>query len=99
MLVWRNIPLKYRLLALTLVSSGIGLVLALAAFLTYQERAIREHKLEEMDSAADLIGSNSAAALVFDDPVEGNRVLQALESRENIRVGALYRPDGGLFAK
>jgi PAS domain S-box-containing protein len=99
MVVWRKIPLKYRLVLLTLMSSGIGLLVALAAFLTYQERTIREHKLEEMDSAADLIGSNSAAALVFDDEVEGNRVLQALESRLNIQAGVLYRPDGSQFAK
>ena len=95
---WRNVPLKYRLLLLTLISSGIGLIVALAAFLTYQERTIREHKLEEMDSAADLIGSNSTAALIFDDAEEGHRVLRALASRKNIHVGALYRRDGSLFA-
>ena len=99
MFVWQNIPLKYRMVMLTLLSSGAGLVLALTAFLTYQQRSIRQHKLEEMDSAADLIGSNCSAALAFDDTGEGERVLQALASRENIRAGVLYRQDGTLFAK
>lgn len=99
MAVWPNMSLKYRLVLLTLVSSGIGLLLASAALLTYQQRMIRQHKVEELDSAADLIGSNSAAALEFDDATEGRRVLKALESRENIRAGALYLPDGRLFAK
>ena len=99
MVSWRKMPLKHRLILLTMASSSVGLILALAAFLTYLQRTIREHKLEEMDSAADLISSNSAAALVFDDDMEGKRVLQALESRKNISEGALYRPDRSLFAK
>ena len=99
MLAWRKVSLKYRLMLLTLLSSGIGLVVALTAFLAYQDRTIRAHKLEELDSAAGLIGTNSAAALVFDDSAEGIRVLQALDSRKNIQEVVLYRPDGSVFAK
>ncbi len=95
----QSIPLKYRLVLLTLVSSGIGLFLALTVFLMYQERTIREHKLEEMDSAADLIEISSTAALAFDDASEAARVLQALKTRKNIREGILYGADGKVFAK
>jgi two-component system, sensor histidine kinase and response regulator len=94
-----KIPLKYQLVLLTLASSGIGLIVALGAFLVYQDKTIREHKLEEMESAADLIEINSTAALAFEDTSEGMRVLRALKARKNIREGLLYRPDGRVFAK
>ncbi len=95
----RRSPLKYQLVLLTLVSSGMGLIVALGAFLLYQDRTIREHKLEEMESAADLIEVNSTAALAFEDAGEAVRVLYALRTVKNIREGLLYRPDGRVFAK
>lgn len=95
---WRNMSLKRRLVQLTLVSSGIGLLVALSAFLFYNEHLMRGHKVEELRSAGDLIGTNSTAALVFEDEAEGARVLQALETRQHIRAGALYRKDGSAFA-
>ena len=89
MKAWRNISLKSRLVLLTMVSSSVGLVFALFMGVAYNEHLAREHKVEELQSAADLIGTNSAAALVFDDSVEGARVLLALQTRKHIRQGRL----------
>jgi len=79
---------------LTMVSSSVGLAFALFMGLVYYEHFAREHKVEELQSAADLIGTNSTAALVFDDKAEGARVLQALQTRKDIRQGVLFLPDG-----
>src|SRR5208337_723009 len=63
MKAWRNISLRRRLVLLTMVSSSVGLMFALLMYLAYNEHLAREHKVEELQSAADLIGTNSAAAL------------------------------------
>ncbi len=84
---------------LTMVSSSVGLVFALFMGLVYYEHFAREHKVEELQSAAALIGTNSAAALVFDDSVEGARVLLALQTRKHICRGILFAPDGSIFAE
>ncbi len=84
---------------LTMVSSSIGLVFVLFMGLVYYEHFAREHKVEELQSAADLIGTNSTAALVFGDNVEGARVLQALRTRKHIRRGVLFLTDGSVFAE
>ena len=84
---------------LTMVSSSAGLVFALLMYLAYSEHLAREHKVEELQSAADLIGTNSVAALVFDDNVEGARLLLALQTRKHIRRGILFAPDGSVFAE
>ncbi|MGC0778484.1 MAG: PAS domain S-box protein, partial [Candidatus Acidiferrum sp.] len=99
MKAWRNISLKSRLVLLTMVSSSVGLVLALFMGVTYNEHLARQHKVEELQSAADLIGTNSAAALVFDDSVVGARLLLALQTRKHIRRGVLFAPDGSVFAE
>lgn len=86
-------------MVLTTSSSGLGLALAIVLLLVYNDGRLREHKLEELNSAADLIGTNSAAALVFDDAKESERLLQALRTRKHISEGVLYKADGGALAE
>jgi PAS domain S-box-containing protein len=93
-----NTSLRSRLVLLTLVSSSAGLLLALTMFVIYDERLLREHKVEELRSAADLIETNSAAALVFDDAAEGAKILRVLETRTRFRQGVLYRVDGTVLS-
>jgi len=95
----RDTSLKVRLVLVTLASSSAGLLLAFALFAICDDRLLREHKVEELRSAADLIGSSSAAALVFDDQEEGARLLGGLESRVHIGQGVLYRADGTVLAE
>jgi len=90
--------LKTRLVALTLVSSCAGLLGAFTTFILSDERLIRQHKEEELRSAADLIGISSTAALVFDDAAEASKVLEGLKVREHIRQGVLYRLNGSVLA-
>lgn len=79
----RNLSLRWKLTALTMVGSSIGLVVALVALLVYNESIAREHKLEELKSTGQLIGTSSVAAIVFDDSVEATRVLQVLQFRKH----------------
>ncbi len=98
MRLWRKLPLKYQMVLMALFSSGVALFVAMVLVLFYQRHDRREHKVEELRSAADLIGTNSAAALVFDDEAGGRKVLDALRVRIRIRTGILYRPGGAVFA-
>jgi two-component system, sensor histidine kinase and response regulator len=95
---WQNMPLRLRLVLLIVLSSSIGLAAALSMFLLYNEQRMREHKMEELQSAADLMGTSSAAAVVFDDEMGGARVLQALRTRSHVLQAILYRVDGTVFA-
>jgi len=93
-----NSSLKSRLVLLTLVSSSVGLLLTFSLFAIHDEHLLREQKVEELRSAADLIGTNSAAALVFDDSTEGTKILRALETRIHIEQGVLYRTNGTVMS-
>jgi Periplasmic sensor domain len=99
MLRWRNISLHWRLMLLTMASSTVGMIVGMTLLFIYNDRRIREEKVEELRSAADLIGTNSVAALVFEDEAEGTRILQALYTQRNIRLGVLRRVDGTIVAR
>src|SRR5271168_2461164 len=94
----REFSLRQRLLLLTMLTSGIGVVLGCAGFLAYDMHEHREDKIEELRSVADLVGTSSRAALAFDDANGGAKLLEALKSRPHIRAGVLYRSDGRFFA-
>jgi PAS domain S-box-containing protein len=94
----RELSLRQRLLLLTMVTSGIGVVLGCIGFLAYDMHVARQQKVEELRSTAGLLAMNSTAALEFDDALAGAKLLEALRTRPQIRAGAFYLPDGTYFA-
>jgi two-component system sensor histidine kinase/response regulator len=94
----RELSLRQRLLLLTMVTSGIGVLLGCIGFLAYDMHVAGQQKLEELRSTGDLIGMNSTAALEFGDEIAGEKLLASLTTRPDIRAGILYRPDGSFVA-
>src|SRR5258708_2346372 len=94
----RELSLRQRLLLLTMITSGIGVLLGCLCFLAYDMHVAKEHREEDLRSVADLIGTNSTAALAFDDAIGASKILEALSTRNHIRLGVLYRSDGIHFA-
>ena len=64
----RELSLRQRILLLTMLTSGIGLVLGSAGNLFFDIRSAKEHKVEQLQLTADLIGTIARASLAFDDP-------------------------------
>ena len=94
----RELSLRQRLLLLTMVTSGIGVLLGCLGFLAYDAHVARDLKEKELASAAGLVGTNATAALAFDDPMSGSKLLGALSTMSHIRLGVLYTSDGRFFA-
>jgi two-component system sensor histidine kinase/response regulator len=94
----REASLHQRLLLLTVVTSGIGVLLGCIGFLAYDMHVARQEKMQELRSTGDLVGMNSTAALEFGDEIAGAKLLESLSTRRDIRAGILYRPDGSYVA-
>jgi two-component system, sensor histidine kinase and response regulator len=94
----RKQSLRNRLFLFSLLTSGIGMAVGCGAFLAYDMHSARERKVVELRSTADLIGTNSTAALVFEDLSGGTKLLEALRTRPHVRAGVLYAANGILFA-
>src|SRR5229473_5992614 len=93
-----EMSLHQRLLLLTMVTSGIGVLLGCIGFLAYDMHVARQEKMQELQSTGDLIGMNSTAALEFGDEIAGAKLLASLGTRPDIRIGILYRADGSYVA-
>ncbi len=78
--------------------SAAALVIACAAFMAYDLASFREGILYDLSIQAQIIGSNSTSALLFDDPQSATTTLSALKAAPNIVSAGIYTPDGRPFA-
>ena len=83
----RDKPIKTKLTAIAMVTSGVALLLACAAFVGYELMVFRTDIVDELSTTAAIVGDNSAAALAFDDPASAQQTLRSLNVRPHI-VGA-----------
>jgi two-component system sensor histidine kinase/response regulator len=79
-------------IASALALTGVGLMV-------YDGFTSRTALAQEIEAVAAVVGDNSAAALAFEDPTFGHGTLALLRPRADLRVAALYRKDGRLFAQ
>jgi signal transduction histidine kinase len=79
--------------------SGIGLLLAYVSFLAYNLYAYRQAAISSLTGEAQIIGSNSASAIIYNDEVSARTTLSALDSSSEVVSAAIYTPSGNLFAQ
>jgi diguanylate cyclase (GGDEF)-like protein len=88
--------LKYR--RLSVLSSGMALLLALVLLAGQRWYAGRQALLDDLTVQAGLIGANASAALIFNDGQAAGEMLGALRDSPMVIEAALYRNDGSRLA-
>lgn len=81
-----------------MLTSGTALLLACAAFLAYEWGAFRREILARVSTQAQIVGSNSASALLFEDQHSAEQTLAGLKAEPEISAAAIYNREGRLFA-
>jgi signal transduction histidine kinase len=81
-----------------MLTSGIVVVLTCGAFLANEVVSFRQAMVRQTKTLAQVIASNSTAALAFDNKGDATNVLAALAAEPHIISAALYDRDGVLFA-
>lgn len=84
---------------MNLAVSAAALLMAGAAFVTYDQVSYRERLVRGLSGQAEIIGLNSISALTFDDPDSANLTLSALKASPTIVAATVVRPDGRIFAQ
>lgn len=92
-----DIPIRRKLLLITVLSSAIALLLAGTVFMVYEVLAYRSQKIQESTVQAQILAESVSAALVFNDPKSAQEYLSALRANSEIVAAALYNADGTLF--
>ena len=95
----RNTPIRLKLTLITMLSSGVALLLAMLATGAYEMRSIRLGMVDEMRTMARVLGDNSAAALSFGDPESAAQTLRTLSADDHFIAAFIYDREGMPFAR
>ncbi len=95
----KNLSIKRKLILITMLTSGIAVVLSSAGFLIYDLISFRHSLSQDLMTQAEIIGYNSAAAMAFKDESAATGTLSALQAKDDIVAAVLFTRDGDLFAQ
>ena len=95
----QNLSIKRKLMLITMLTSSVALLLSSASFLIYDLISFRHLLTQDLETQAQIIGYNSAAAMAFRDQSTAAATLAALKAKEDIVAAILYTPDGKVFAQ
>ena len=94
----KDLSIKRKLMLITMLTSGVAVVLSSAGFLIYDLISFRNSLSQDLMTQADIIGYNSAAAMAFKDESSATVTLSALQAKQDIVSAVLYTRDGKIFA-
>jgi len=94
----KTLSIKTKLNLLTFVVGGVALLLSAAAFVVNDVQMICSSKAQQLSALAKVLGSNSAAALTFDDPAAAREVLASLALQPTVKSACLFDAKGRVFA-
>ena len=108
MLKIRDYSIKKKLTLMNMLVSGTTLLLACMAFGVYELTMFRSSTVQNLSIQAQIVGANSASALLFNDAKSAEKTLSALKAAPTVLSGsiytlageplAVYRRDAGVLA-
>jgi PAS domain S-box-containing protein len=99
MTFFRNIPIKRKLTAVVMLTTGTALFLSCAVLFAYELYTYRKTLERDMASMSEVIGAESTVAVAFDDRPVTQEILAALKGEPQVVVACIYRPDGARLAE
>jgi signal transduction histidine kinase/CheY-like chemotaxis protein/HPt (histidine-containing phosphotransfer) domain-containing protein len=99
MKAFRDVSIKRKLTLITMLSSVVALVLSSALFTVHDLSKLRQAMVSDLETQAEMIGSNSTAALAFDDTVSATELLASLSAKPRIVAACIYTIEGRPFAE
>src|SRR5260370_7029152 len=95
----RDWPIKRKLTATLLLTSGLVLLLTSAAFVTVEVLAFRQTTLSNLSTLGRVLAANITPALAFANQADARGVLAALSANPHVVAAGLYDRDGRLFSR
>src|SRR5260370_9788135 len=96
--IGRGASITKRLTRMNILVSGAALLIACGAFVTYDWITSRETMVHNLSIQAQIAGSNSVSALLFNDSQSAENTLSALKAAPNIVSASIYTAEGRAFS-
>jgi diguanylate cyclase (GGDEF)-like protein/PAS domain S-box-containing protein len=97
MKLFSSYSIKRKLATIITFTTAIALLIAILAFLIHDIFTKRAELENDLDTQANIIGDNIAAAFLFGDPDTGNEILSALKHDPSIVAAEVNSSDGKIF--
>lgn len=98
MLAIRRLSISRKLTVMNMLVSSAALLLASIAFFSFDFHSFRRELARQLSTEAQIVGSNSVSALVFNDSESARNTLSALRASPHVIYAAIYNTSGDLFA-
>jgi signal transduction histidine kinase len=95
---YKDLAINTKLTLLVLLAGSVALLLSCIGFVTNDVRMIRSSMIQQMSTLAEVVGSNSTAALSFDDAQTAGELLMSLRKQPAVDLACIYDASGRLFA-
>src|SRR6058998_3929795 len=96
---FKGTPIKRKLTALFLLTSGAVLLLTCAAYFAYEYLTFRQTTLGQLSTLGQVLAANSTAAVAFGNERDAGEILAALRAEPHIVAAGLYDRDGKLLSR
>lgn len=97
--MFKTNTISAKLTRLNLLVTGVALLLACLAFLAYDFYSYRANLIQNLFAAAQIAGTNSITALMFDDPQAAETTLSGLRNSPDVLSAAIVDQSGNVFAE
>jgi signal transduction histidine kinase/ActR/RegA family two-component response regulator len=98
MRIFRNLSIKHKLTFILLLTAAVAVLVTIISLLLYEKNTEQQRRINNLMVKAKIIGSNSTAALIFNDPQAAEEILSALKAAPEITHAAIYTSKNSLFA-
>ena len=98
MLSFKKSSINRKLTLLVMAVVAAALLLSSVAFVVNDVRVIRSSMIRQLSALADVLGSNSTAAITFDDNKSATQILSSLGVQPMVEAACIYDAEGKVFA-
>jgi PAS domain S-box-containing protein len=97
--MFKDTPIRQKLIVIILLTSGTVLLLTCASFFTCELLTFRKNMIRQTSTLGQIVADNSTAALAFQNADDAREILNALKAEPHIVAAGLYTKEGKLFSK
>lgn len=97
-MLFRNLPIRKKLMRVFFLTNAAIIFVTCITFFVYEFYAFKKTTEEHLSTIGKIIGTNSTAALAFENSNDAKDILAALKTEPHVLAAGLYDKNGKLFA-
>jgi diguanylate cyclase (GGDEF)-like protein len=94
----RNLPLRYKLNGIIVLTTALSLLLVSIAYYVHQQQVIKQQATIELKTLSEIYSDTCTAALAFDDTNGAQQLLCSLEAKPTVLAASVLNKRGDIFA-